>query len=56
MHRSAFPWLSNLTNEQAYKLLDRVIRSAPDTDTGTLLSEDRVAAPHRPLSMERTAA
>jgi hypothetical protein len=56
VHSSAFPWLSDLTDEQAYELLDQVIRAVQDTDTGTLLSEDRVAAPHRPLSMERTAA
>ncbi|MFJ2951518.1 hypothetical protein ACIO8H_28380 [Streptomyces sp. NPDC087226] len=56
MHSSAFPWLSNLTGEQAYEFQHQVIRAAQDAGTGTLLPEDRVAAPHRPLSMERTAA
>ncbi|MFD7685579.1 hypothetical protein [Streptomyces sp. NPDC059781] len=56
MHSSAFPWLSDLTDEQAYEFLDQVIRAAQDADIGTLLSEHRVAAPHRPLSMERTVA
>lgn len=54
VHGSAFPWLSNITDERAYEFLDQVIRAAQDA--GTLLPEDQVATPHRPLSMERTAA
>ncbi|MGW5198659.1 hypothetical protein [Streptomyces spiralis] len=35
MHSSAFPWLSGLTDEQAYEFLDEVIRAAQDAGTHT---------------------
>ncbi|MFI1421299.1 hypothetical protein ACH4VX_25670 [Streptomyces sp. NPDC020731] len=32
---SAFPWLSDLTDEQAYEFLDEVIRAAQEAETRT---------------------
>ncbi|MFI2791303.1 hypothetical protein, partial [Kitasatospora sp. NPDC018614] len=33
MHSTAFPWLSRLTDEEAYEFLDEVIRAAQDAGT-----------------------
>lgn len=35
MHSSAFPWLSDLTDEEAYAFLDEVIQAAQDAGTHT---------------------
>ncbi|MEU3948170.1 hypothetical protein [Streptomyces sp. NPDC029526] len=35
MQSSAFPWLSDLTDEEAYAFLDEVIRAAQDAGTHT---------------------
>ncbi|MFH9044373.1 hypothetical protein ACH4FA_34290 [Streptomyces sp. NPDC017966] len=34
-HSSAFPWLSDLTDEQAYEFLDQVVQAAQDAGTHT---------------------
>ncbi|MFF4467942.1 hypothetical protein ACFYZ3_00135 [Streptomyces sp. NPDC001599] len=35
LHSSAFPWLRELTDEEAYEFLDQVIRAAQDAGTHT---------------------
>lgn len=47
MHSSAFPWLSNLTDEQAYEFLDEVIRAAQDARDPHRLSS-HVGHPRKP--------
>ncbi|MEU6181144.1 hypothetical protein [Streptomyces coeruleorubidus] len=50
MHSSAFPWLSDLTDEQAYEFLDEVIRAAEDAGTHTafLRRVDQLVGQHAP--------
>ncbi|MFD0210793.1 hypothetical protein ACFVH9_17070 [Streptomyces hirsutus] len=50
MQSSAFPWLSDLTDEQAYEFLDEVIRAAQDAGTHTtfLHALDTLVDQHSP--------
>ncbi|MEU6179642.1 hypothetical protein [Streptomyces coeruleorubidus] len=50
MHSSAFPWLSNLTDEEAYAFLDDVITAAQEAGTHTALlhSLDVLVGQHSP--------
>ncbi|MEU8556047.1 hypothetical protein ACN6K5_001307 [Streptomyces violaceoruber] len=55
MHSSAFPWLSRLTDEEAYEFLDQVIRAAQDAGTHTaflhaldVLVDQRSSSPELP--------
>ncbi|MGV9698978.1 hypothetical protein ACWDTR_24870 [Streptomyces sp. NPDC003470] len=50
MHSSAFPWLSRLTDEEAYEFLDEVIRAAQDAGTHTafLHTLDTLVDKHSP--------
>ncbi|ROP53256.1 hypothetical protein [Streptomyces sp. PanSC9] len=51
MHSSAFPWLSNLTDEQAYEFLDEMIQAAHDAGTHTafLHALDVLVGQHAPV-------
>jgi hypothetical protein len=48
---SAFPWLSDLMDEQAYEFLDDVIRAAQDAGTHTafLHALDSIVDQHAPI-------
>ncbi|AMW13298.1 hypothetical protein A4E84_29675 [Streptomyces qaidamensis] len=50
MQSSAFPWLSDLTDEQAYEFLDDVITAAQEAGTHTafLHSLDVLVGQHAP--------
>ncbi|MER6748037.1 hypothetical protein ACFW6C_09330 [Streptomyces fungicidicus] len=50
MHSRAFPWLSSLTDEQAYEFLDEVIQAAQDAGTHTafLHALDNLVDQHAP--------
>ncbi|MFE0451577.1 hypothetical protein ACFW2D_09850 [Streptomyces sp. NPDC058914] len=50
LHSSAFPWLSELTDEQAYEFLDEVIQAAHDAGTHTafLHALDVLVGQHAP--------
>ncbi|MGW5039082.1 hypothetical protein ACWEQK_13160 [Streptomyces parvulus] len=50
MYSSAFPWLSRLTDEEAYEFLDQVIRAAQDAGphTGFLNALDVLVDQHSP--------
>ncbi|WTB90844.1 hypothetical protein OIE99_22695 [Streptomyces cellulosae] len=50
MQSSAFPWLNDFTDEQAYEFLDEVIRAAQDTGTHTafLYALDALVEQHTP--------
>ncbi|MER6112449.1 hypothetical protein [Streptomyces hirsutus] len=50
MHSSAFPWLGQLSDEQAYEFLDEVIQAAQETGTHTafLRRVDQLVAHHSP--------
>ncbi|WP_432043770.1 hypothetical protein [Streptomyces cadmiisoli] len=50
MDSSAFPWLSALTDEEAYKFLDNVRQAPHDagTHTGFLHALDVLVAQHAP--------
>jgi hypothetical protein len=52
MHSSAFPWLGDLTDEQAYEFLDEVITAAQDAGTHTafLHALDVLVGQHAPTS------
>ncbi|MFD5711305.1 hypothetical protein ACFWHW_13060 [Streptomyces pharetrae] len=51
MYSSSFPWLSDLTDEQAYEFLDEVIQAAHDAGTHTafLHALDVLVAQHAPI-------
>jgi hypothetical protein len=50
VHSSAFPWLSDLTDEEAYAFLDDVITAAQEAGTHTafLHSLDVLVGQHAP--------
>ncbi|MFJ4517438.1 hypothetical protein [Streptomyces sp. NPDC088816] len=50
VHSTAFPWLSELTDEQAYEFLHEVIQAAQDAGTHTafLHSLDVLVDQHTP--------
>ena len=50
MHSSAFPWLSDLTDEEAYAFLDDVTTAAQDAGTHTafLHALDALVGEHAP--------
>ncbi len=50
MQSSAFPWLNDFTDEQAYEFLDEVIRAAQDAGTHTafLHALDALVEQHTP--------
>ncbi|MEU6449576.1 hypothetical protein [Streptomyces sp. NPDC046979] len=52
MHSRSFPWLSRLTDEQAYEFLDQLIRAALDAGTHTAFLHrlDELADEHSPAS------
>ncbi|MFI2757854.1 hypothetical protein ACH5A3_03090 [Streptomyces echinatus] len=51
MHSSAFPWLIELSDEEAYDFLDEVITAAQDAGTHTafLRRVDQLVAQHAPI-------